>query len=109
MDAPGLIEKLKSFWPNGAFSVNVGGLRWVKREPAVDHVVLQAGSDLQLTCKAAGKPRPSVRWMKNGHPLNERFTDEPVRRSVLLFSRPGSEGWPHRGCTFSIFLCPLSF
>jgi len=29
--------------------------------------------------------------------------------SVLFFSRPWSEGWPHHGRTFSIYLCPLSF
>ena len=29
--------------------------------------------------------------------------------SVLFFSHPRSEGWPHHGCTFSIYLCPLSF
>ena len=29
--------------------------------------------------------------------------------SVLFFSRPRSKGWPHHGCTFSIYLCPLSF
>ena len=29
--------------------------------------------------------------------------------SVLFFSRPRSEGWPHRGRTFSIHLCSLSF
>jgi len=29
--------------------------------------------------------------------------------SVLFFSRPRSEGWPHHGRTFSICLCPLSF
>jgi len=28
---------------------------------------------------------------------------------VLFFSRPRSEGWPHHGCTFSIYPCPLSF
>jgi len=27
----------------------------------------------------------------------------------LIFSRPRSEGWPHHGCTFSIYPCPLSF
>ena len=27
----------------------------------------------------------------------------------VLFSRPRSEGWPHHGRTFSIYLCPLSF
>ena len=29
--------------------------------------------------------------------------------SVLFFSRPRSEGWPHHGRTFSIYPCPLSF
>ena len=29
--------------------------------------------------------------------------------SVLFLSRPRSEGWPHHGRTFSIYLCPLSF
>jgi len=29
--------------------------------------------------------------------------------SVLFFSCPRSEGWPHYGCTFSIYLYPLSF
>jgi len=29
--------------------------------------------------------------------------------SVLFFSRPRSEGWSHRGHTFSIYPCPLSF
>jgi len=28
--------------------------------------------------------------------------------SVLFFSRPWSEGWPHHEDTFSIYLCPLS-
>ena len=27
----------------------------------------------------------------------------------LFFSRPQSEGWPHHGRTFSMYLCPLSF
>jgi len=29
--------------------------------------------------------------------------------SILFFSRPRSEGWPHYGRTFSIYFCPLSF
>ena len=34
----------------------------------------------------------------------------PVARpTVLFFSRPRSEGWPHHGRTFSIYPCPLSF
>ena len=30
-------------------------------------------------------------------------------RSVVFFSRPLSEGWPHHRRTFSIYPCPLSF
>jgi len=32
-----------------------------------------------------------------------------VDRSVLFFNRPRTEGWPHHGRTFSIYLCHLSF
>lgn len=27
------------------------------------------GANLQWECKANGKPQPSYRWLKNGHPL----------------------------------------
>jgi len=37
-------------------------------------------------------------------------TSSPFRDcSVLFFSRLRSDSWPHRGRTFSIHLCPLSF
>jgi len=36
-------------------------------------------------------------------------SDEWAKGSVLSFSRPWSEGWPHHGRIFSIYLCPLSF
>ena len=32
-----------------------------------------------------------------------------LQLTVLFFSRPRSEGWPHHGRTFSIYLCRLSF
>jgi len=32
-----------------------------------------------------------------------------VHLFILFFSCPTSEGWPHHGRTFSIYLCPLSF
>jgi len=32
-----------------------------------------------------------------------------TERPVLFLSRPRSEGWPHHGRTFSIYLYPLSF
>ena len=36
-------------------------------------------------------------------------TDTVYMHSVLFCSRPRSEGWPHHGRTFSVYLCPLSF
>ena len=33
----------------------------------------------------------------------------PLMHPVLFFSRARSEGWPHHGRTFSIYICPLSF
>ena len=33
----------------------------------------------------------------------------PSKCSVLFFSRPRSDSWPHYARTFSIYLCPLSF
>jgi len=38
-----------------------------------------------------------------------RLSGAPTASSVLFFSRPRSEGWPHHGRTFSIYPCPLSF
>ena len=46
-------------------------------------------------------------WMANEHQLDSLCNQSHL--SVLFFSRPRSEGWPHHGCTFSIYLCPLSF
>jgi len=43
--------------------------------------------------------------------LYENFTRDVhvLFCSVLFFSRPRSEGWPHHRRTFSIDLCPLTF
>jgi len=38
-----------------------------------------------------------------------QFSLSSLSRLFLFFSRPRSEGWPHHGRTFSIYLCPLSF
>jgi len=43
------------------------------------------------------------------HMLCIHFRLRTAHCSVLFFSRPRSEGWPHHGRTFSIYPCPLSF
>lgn len=35
---------------------------------------VEISSDLQWSCVAAGKPRPSVRWLRNGQPLSTQVT-----------------------------------
>ena len=42
------------------------------------------------------------------HSIQFQFIDNQFC-SVLFFSSPRSEGWPHHGRTFSIYPCPLSF
>jgi len=45
-------------------------------------------------------------------PVTLNATDDhkmKVFGSVLFFSHPRSESWPHHGRTFSIYPCPLSF
>ena len=53
----------------------------------------------------------------NPRPLDRKSDALPLRHyatriahfcSALFFSRPRSEGWPHDGPTFSIYLRPLS-
>uniref|UniRef100_A0A8B9KS18 Neural cell adhesion molecule L1-like protein n=1 Tax=Astyanax mexicanus TaxID=7994 RepID=A0A8B9KS18_ASTMX len=43
--------------------------RWVK-EPVKSQVVT-IGSDVHIKCHAAGKPKPTVKWMRNGKPFHE--------------------------------------
>ena len=45
----------------------------------------------------------------NGSSYSLVQTVSSTNCSVLFFSRPRYEGWPHHGHTFSIYLCPLSF
>uniref|UniRef100_A0A8B9KU09 Neural cell adhesion molecule L1-like protein n=1 Tax=Astyanax mexicanus TaxID=7994 RepID=A0A8B9KU09_ASTMX len=42
--------------------------RWVK-EPVKSQVVT-IGSDVHIKCHAAGKPKPTVKWMRNGKPFH---------------------------------------
>ena len=59
------------------------------------------------TIHSQSVPRPVGFTRKS---LHESGCPSPLKRcSVLFFSRPRSEGWPHHGRTFSIYLCPLSF
>ena len=74
------------------------------------------------TCRDTGvmtrdEPRHSeLSWDETKHDMHECVQthychsqhDKLQLCCVLFFSRPRSEDWPHRGRTFSIYLCPLS-
>lgn len=45
-------------------------------------VVLNRGQEYKLECKATGKPKPSVMWMKNG--------ERDPRQKVIFNPRHGS-------------------
>ena len=61
------------------------------------------------------RPRPRRRAPLYPRPLPPLWTVTKLPRwigmdcSVLFFSRPRSQGWPHHGRTFSIYPCPRSF
>jgi len=50
-------------------------------------------------------------WVSNEEKMRVQLTILIVDMfcSVLFFSRVRSEGWPHHGCAFSIYLCPSLF
>ena len=57
------------------------------------------GSDLHWACAAAGKPRPAVRWLRNGEPLTSQVGDlgrpsSPTQRTALCFLVPSPPGLP---------------
>ena len=57
---------------------SAGRPRWLKRDPIVNYVVLNTNLEFRLTCRASGKPKPSVVWLKNGEPFTKRFNNESV-------------------------------
>ena len=49
------------------------------------------------------------RWLHLLQGPRCRPTDRPTGTFCTVLSRPRSDGWPHHGRTFSIYLGPLSF
>ena len=59
------------------------------------------GSDLHWACAAAGKPRPAVRWLRNGEPLTSQVRDlgrpspcHPAHCALLPGPLPHTPGGP---------------
>jgi len=64
----------------------------------------------QSQCKCQDLAQPLKEWWCQAHPEWTTWKlMPPMSSSVLFLSRPGYEGWPHHGRTFSIYLYPLSF
>ena len=70
------------------------------------HLKAEMGSQLDLLCKTETE---TEKWRKKELKSETVEPRRPGLGSVLFLSLPRSEGWPHHGRTFSIYLYPLSF
>lgn len=60
--------------------------RWVK-EPVKSQVVT-IGSDVHIKCHAAGKPQPTVKWMRNGKPFHDHSSSHStVQGDTIILLR----------------------
>uniref|UniRef100_W5LE38 Neural cell adhesion molecule L1-like protein n=1 Tax=Astyanax mexicanus TaxID=7994 RepID=W5LE38_ASTMX len=60
--------------------------RWVK-EPVKSQVVTM-GSDVHIKCHAAGKPQPTVKWMRNGKPFHDHSSSHStVQGDTIMLLR----------------------
>ena len=73
---------------------------------------LQVASERQII---GSDVRDQIVVSENYHHKTKRrllvyvFHWTPCELFRSVFSRPRSKGWPYYGCTFLIYLCPLSF
>ena len=83
------------------------------RTSALHRVVSWQFSRRGRACKSLHGARESARCWEDSFGClgadDVRRTTVDGYGSVLFFSRPRSEGWPHHGRTFSIYPRPLSF
>jgi len=56
-----------------------------------------------------GRRQPEISRVVLVSSQSIRFEWLDLEHTVLFFNRPRSEGWPHHGRTFSIYLSPLSY
>ncbi|KAJ8342773.1 hypothetical protein SKAU_G00327010 [Synaphobranchus kaupii] len=55
--------------------------QWIRM---INDTELDSGEQLQWECKAAGKPRPTYRWLRNGVPLLSQSRVETVSGELLI-------------------------
>ena len=70
-----------------------------------NHVYLSIGTSRKFAIWVRSN---STSWTHNNY-TGFHLTPFRPAYTVLFFSRPRSEGWPHHGRTFSTYPCPLSF
>lgn len=63
---------------------------WLK---VISDTEADIGSNLRWACAAAGKPRPMVRWLRNGEPLASQVGN----RGSLPHHHPLLLAWPSSG------------
>ncbi|KAA0714687.1 Contactin-5 Precursor [Triplophysa tibetana] len=50
----------------------------------INDTQLDSGEQLRWECRAAGKPRPTYRWMRNGEPLSPQSRVEMVNGELII-------------------------
>jgi len=105
---------ISMLWGNTACCVKLSGEDWSRYLNKIESVGLRKCLHYHcLTKNVMSQKETFIRacptsWREN---MVWSITSLPpyVFCSVLFLSRPRSEGWPHHGRTFSIYLYPLSY
>lgn len=75
---------------------------WLK---VISDTEADIGSNLRWACAAAGKPRPMVRWLRNGEPLASQVGNQGSLPRDLLIWSSYSAGQTRR--SWDVLLLPL--
>ena len=78
---------------------------WLK---VISDMEADIGSNLRWGCAAAGKPRPTVRWLRNGEPLTSQVGDLglPTHQLSSAHLVPSPSRLPHGAVPLAASLGP---
>lgn len=84
--------------PGFLFRAPTAQPEWLK---VISDTEADIGSNLRWGCAAAGKPRPTVRWLRNGEPLASQVGDVGFLPHITILCSLGSLTPQNFPCTIS--------